>query len=241
MLSGMKKIKPDLKKLLNKKFLVPFVIITVIIVGGAGVYFFDKYQKTQKLLENPRQVSAEASEMLIKKVSKLMELPVEIPTIAIVSDINKLKSQPFFINAQNGDRVLIYQASKKAILYRPSTNKIIDVSTINVKDTVAVASVSAATPIKPQTVKIAVFNGTKTPGLAKSKGEILKSKFSSTEIVSTTNALGSYDKNLVIDLTGENKALASDIAKEIKGETGSLPEAETKPQADILVILGSTE
>lgn len=69
----------------------------------------------------------------IAKVSRLIVLPAdEQPTLATVSDIEKLKDQPFFTNAKNGDKVLIYPRSLKAILYSPSQDKIIEVSSVNV-------------------------------------------------------------------------------------------------------------
>ena len=41
---------------------------------------------------------------------------------------SKLKAQPFFAKAQDYDQVLIFEKAKKAILYRPSTNKLIEVA-----------------------------------------------------------------------------------------------------------------
>jgi hypothetical protein len=61
----------------------------------------------------------------IQKVSQLIELPNEQPSIATVVDASKLKGQEFFANAENGDKVLIYAKAKVSILYRPSSNKII--------------------------------------------------------------------------------------------------------------------
>ena len=68
---------------------------------------------------------------IVTKVGLLVEFPsTENPSVATVSDVEKLKSQDFFKRAKNGDKVLIFQSVKKAILYRPSTNKIIDITII---------------------------------------------------------------------------------------------------------------
>lgn len=69
----------------------------------------------------------------ISKVGHLMLLPTnETPTMATVSDPEKLKDQTFFAHASLGDKVLIYTQSKKAILYSPSKNMIIEVSSLNI-------------------------------------------------------------------------------------------------------------
>lgn len=78
-------------------------------------------------------VTARASDpaRIISEVGKLVVLPAdETPTIATVSDLAPLKGQPFFADAEMGDKVLIFQKAKKAILYRPSTKKIIIVAPI---------------------------------------------------------------------------------------------------------------
>ena len=61
-----------------------------------------------------------------------MVLPSEEPTIATVSNIEALRSQPFFANAKNGDRVLIYVNARKAVLYDPVNNKIVEATPINI-------------------------------------------------------------------------------------------------------------
>jgi hypothetical protein len=52
--------------------------------------------------------------------------------VATVSDPEKLKEQPFFTQAKKGDKLLIYAKARKAILYDPAINKIIEVSTLNI-------------------------------------------------------------------------------------------------------------
>ena len=66
-------------------------------------------------------------------MGKLLALPSdEKPTVATITDVEKLKEQVFFKNAMNNDKVLIYTKAKKAILYRPSENKIVEVGAVNI-------------------------------------------------------------------------------------------------------------
>ncbi len=70
------------------------------------------------------------SQQVIARVGALMLLPDETPVIAVVSDLSKLKGQRFFVNAEEGDVVLMYPHAQKAILYSPTLNKIIEVAPI---------------------------------------------------------------------------------------------------------------
>lgn len=73
--------------------------------------------------------SQEDNKKLIDQIGKLIILPTdEEPTIATVNDLSKLQGQPFFEKAQIGDKVLIYNIARKAILFRPSNNQIIELA-----------------------------------------------------------------------------------------------------------------
>lgn len=112
-----------------------YVLGFLLIAGSISTafYFYKQYQSTQQLLRNPNQISSAQLTSVLNRVNKIMELPSgETPQIATVVDKNKLKSQPFFSRAQNGDQVLIYAKAKEAILYRPSSNKIIEVAPLNI-------------------------------------------------------------------------------------------------------------
>ncbi len=116
----------------NKLGWAIILILLILLVTIPSYYFYSKYQKSQALLQNPNQASTAEAQTLVDAVGKLIELPAnENPTIATVSDLTKLQDQPFFAKAQNGDKVLIYSNAKKAILYRPSINKIIEVAPVN--------------------------------------------------------------------------------------------------------------
>lgn len=226
---------------LKKNVLGIGIIAVLIFLGGVGssVYFYNKYQSSKNVLGNSTKAAAEEGASLIKKVSKLIELPKgENPTIATVSDINKLKGQTFFKNAKNGDKVLIYTKAKKAILYDPKDNKIIEAQIINIGDPTPQAS-SSATPTTAQTVsRIVLLNGTRTVGLATTTEKILSAS-KNIKVVLKEDAKANYIKTLVIDLTGKNAPAVVELAKVLKGEVGKLPVTEVEPTgADILVILG---
>lgn len=131
----------------NKKLYLAVVVILIALLPS--LYFYNQYKKTQKILDTlPKSV--DETRKLLDNVGKLIELPKdEDPLIATVSDKEKLKNQPFFQIAENGDKVLIYSKAKKAILYRPSSNMIIDVVPVNIKDN----STASTSPTLLPTIK----------------------------------------------------------------------------------------
>lgn len=118
----------------RRRKLLFFAFILLLAIGSA-VFFYTKYQDSQYKLNNPEIVARAETESLVVKVGKLVELPSdEEPTVATVSDVSKLSSQTFFASAKNGDKVLIYSKARKAVLYRPSQNIVINVAPLNVND-----------------------------------------------------------------------------------------------------------
>lgn len=127
------KLKNNLAKLTWRQVLVRLVIIVLVALSGFLVYKYVHSQNEVKRLSNPQESAREETRQLIRNVGKLVEIPSnETPTIATVSDASKVKDQAFFAKAQNGDKVLIFSQSKRAILYRPSANKVIELAPINI-------------------------------------------------------------------------------------------------------------
>ena len=234
-----KEVESKAKGKFTKVFVFVGIAVVVLLVAGAGVYFYQQYAKTQNLLKNPTVAAQAEQKKLVEKIGKLIELPVgEEPTIATVSDVNKLKSQQFFAKAKNGYKVLIYAKAKKAILYDPVTNKIIEVGPINIGQE---NKESAAAPSVSEPLRVILLNGTKTVGYAGSVEKDLKTKASNVTVVNKGNAKADYPKTLVVDLTGSKKAGASQLAKLLNGDVSTLPAGEVQPatgSADLLVILG---
>lgn len=230
-----------------KAFLIVGIAAILLIALAPSYYFYSQYQKSQKLLQNPTEAAKEETKALIAKISKLIELPTnEEPTIATVSDKEKIKDQAFFQKAENGDKVLIYTQGKKAILYRSSINKVIEVAPINLgqpqESSPAAAATISAQVTQTKLVKVALYNGTTTVGLTKTAEKQLKDNLElggKIEVVAKENAQKQdYAKTKVIDLTGIQKSLAQAIATILSGEVTSLPQGEIPPKADILVIIG---
>ncbi len=213
------------------KIIAPIVAVILILAGiGGTYYFYIQNKKSQALLKDPTAVQQAETKEILKKLAEFMILPTdEEPSVATVLDAGQLKSQPFFAQAENGDKVIVYTKADKAILYRPGTNKIVNVSSVNLE--------------QPATVKAAVYNGTKTSGLTTRFAVDIADSISSITVVSKANAKRSdYQKSIVIDLTGQNTELAQQIADLIEGELGSLPEGEVKPSdpnTGLLIILGA--
>lgn len=107
-----------------------FALVLVASIASAGYYAYAYYT----LRQNPNSVAQEEVATLVKQVGKLIDLPVEQPTIATVVDADALRSQAFFAKAQKGDKVLIYSTAKKAFLYSASLNKIIEVGPVLLGD-----------------------------------------------------------------------------------------------------------
>ena len=113
-----------------KKLLVISVLLFAPISGALNIYL------TYRLMTVPAIIPVQdKSAEMISAISKLVELPSnEAPTVVVIDDPEILKKQGLFPMSESGDVILVYKGEKKAILYRPITNKIIDISVINITD-----------------------------------------------------------------------------------------------------------
>lgn len=112
------------------KILIPILILVALLGTGSGGYF---YYKAKAMEKDPLVSGQRELQTTLAKVGNLIMLPAtETPTLATVTDKEKLKDQNFFANSEQGDKVLIYVEAKKAILYRPSLNKIVEVAPLNI-------------------------------------------------------------------------------------------------------------
>ena len=108
-------------------FLWLFIIITLIIFAIAF-----ETGRWSVYNEHPELSSTEQATAVLTKVSQLIQLPNEQPTMATINDAASAKKvQPFLSAAENGDILIVYTTAAEALLYRPSINKLIAVGPVN--------------------------------------------------------------------------------------------------------------
>lgn len=217
-------------------------MVSVILIFASGAFAY--YLVRQNLPDN-------SSKDIAARVAMLVDLPSETPTIAPIEDLAQVKGQPFYDRAQLGDILLVYSIAQKAILYRPSINKIINIITINTNPPAVLPSpnpnpipTALPSPLPFSSTRLALYNGTLTAGLTTTIENSLKSKNYNITVVSRANAIDNYENTLVVDISKTHAEIASKLAEELKGTIGELPASEatasaTAEKADILIFLGS--
>lgn len=228
-----------------------FGLALAAVVGLAiAAFSFYQYQKTQKELQAIKKTMTSSQKAnndqvtkIVAEVGKIMKLPEgELPTMATISDIAKLKDQPFFQNGKNGDILLVYNQAGKAILYNPTDKRVVEVAPVgSASPSPSIRPGSSPTPTpQPIPAKVILRNGTIAPNLASKIETEIKKSFSNITVVGKENAArDTYDKTTVVIINQAAKDTALNLAKNLTAIVSDLPSAEKKTtDADILIILG---
>ena len=111
---------------------VTSILVVLALAGFAAAgYMYSQYNTLKNDPQASQKAQADKTNALKEKIGKLISVPKdETPTLATVTDKTKLKDQPFFKDAENGDVILIFPQAKKAIIYREKDNKLINVGPI---------------------------------------------------------------------------------------------------------------
>jgi len=137
-IQAVKNIKMQISRWLERRFVIkgyafPYKSILTafaVFLALVMVFYYATFQFF-KIRQDSNAAAQREIKTITERIGKFMELPQgEVPTLATVSDREKLKGQQFFLNAKNGDKVLVYPKAKKAILFRPSSGKIIEVANL---------------------------------------------------------------------------------------------------------------
>ncbi len=143
----------------------------------------------------------------------------ETPSVSTVVDTKKVNQQ-FLLNAQNGDKVLLYFQAGRAIVYRPSTGQIVNMG-----------------PVTTPPATVFLRNGT-TEAIPSALSDKLTTSSGFQVASQDVAARSDYATTLVVDVKGNRPDLAAKAAKLVGGKVANLPETETAPDADILIIVG---
>lgn len=115
---------PRIRPAIRRKQLTWLLIAGLLLLC---TFLFVQYREArQRLNGGPQQTAA-----LIARAGRVAVLPNETPTIYTIRNADKLRSQAFFANVKDGDKVLVYSGAKKAILFRPDTDQIVNIVPIN--------------------------------------------------------------------------------------------------------------
>lgn len=221
------------------------IVIVILIAAIPSLYFKKQYDDLKRNVKGTSTSVQNEVAQLTEKIGRHVLLPTsnETPTILTVTNKEQLEDQAFFANAINGDKVLIYSLAKKAFLYRPSKDLVIEVAPVNISSasagTTAQNRVVAPTPtITPYTMVI--LNGTTIVGLTNKYQETIKETGEPITILDRDNAKDrGYESSILVDISGDKSDVAERLAQELNISTGSLPAGESAPKADFVIILGT--
>jgi len=96
------------------------LIIAAVLSVAASVVLTYSYHT------NPDVATSKRARQLSELAQKHLSLPDnEVPALVEVTDASKLKNQPFFAAAQNGDVVLLFRSTRQAVIYRQAGDAIV--------------------------------------------------------------------------------------------------------------------
>lgn len=212
-----------------KVVVIILLVVTLASVGTAAVFgylYFYSPKATSQLDETEIK-------KLVTEVGELISLPDGIPTVATVTDKDKLAGQNFFARAENGDRVLIYEAAQKAYLYRPSQKKLIEVAPLSV------GQPSPTSQPASEEIQVSLYNGTTVSGMTNRFEKELLGYNDQLKVSTKKNAATTYESSVIIDLSKTHEALVKDLAAKFQLTVESNVPDESVPASGILIILGA--
>ncbi|OGC58410.1 hypothetical protein A3A70_00150 [candidate division WWE3 bacterium RIFCSPLOWO2_01_FULL_42_11] len=233
---------------LSKVTIAALSISTLVIIGAISVVGYVYLGKTPD--SSNTQNSSQDEDPSIKILKKYLDFPEENPTLTTITDPEKLKDEAFFKNALKGDQLFFFPKSGKAILFRPDTKHIIEMTNFTVTEAEKVGSVGTGTTNPSannqiESLRIVILNGAGVEGLALQTEKLFTGKtipnVKEIKVTEKANAAKTtYLKTVVVDTSaGKLGAIPAEVAKIVGGEVvTTLPDGEKKYDADLVIIVG---
>ncbi len=196
------------------------VAITLIVCAAIGAIIISQ------IVDKPDSKSE--AQALVGRVEQLMFLPDEEPTVATITDKDKLSDKVTFGKTENGDKILAFAKAQKVIVYRPSSNKIVTVEPLVLDKQGSIYLNS----------KFAIYNGSgNTEPTDRFNKQILAS-YPNATIVSKEAAPRLFPKSIIVATAKGTSPLAEQIASVLDIEVGQLPLGMSADGADFILIIG---
>lgn len=239
----------QLRQLFSTRKRISVILVLIIFVGG-GYMVYQKYFHLTPAEKAQKELAA-----AIAAVSKHMMLPEgDQPVLATVTDAKTLMSQQaFFTGAVNGDELLLFPRSLKAVLYSPSRNIIVNTGPIQQSQPIPAGATTqsntkASVPVNPSTttstLSVEIRNGTGKTGYASTVADQIRGNASYSVTKVTDANKKDYAKTIIFSRTnddGKKQAISSLVAALNGNLVTTLPSGEKSTDADALVILGGNE
>jgi len=111
---------------LKGKSLIVLVIILLASIAG-NMYLYGRYKKAENA--NPDI----QTQKIVNELKSITALPDETPSVLTVVDKSKLTDSAIAKNAENGDKILLFQKAGKVYIYRPSSHKLVNILNLSGK------------------------------------------------------------------------------------------------------------
>lgn len=108
----------------NKAVVITIACAAVAVAGTAITFVLVSQNSSQVNSEQLQQVVEDETKKLEEEIGELTTLPEETPILMTVSD-KSLLTDEIFKDAEDGDKVLVYESAGVMVVYRESTNEII--------------------------------------------------------------------------------------------------------------------
>jgi hypothetical protein len=121
----MKKEEPPVPVKISKWRIYAAAMVAFLILVGVGYGLTLVYS-------NFKLIRSDDPAAVVAALSKVADLPAgETPTVSTITDLESIKDQPFFRDAELGDKVVVFNNAKKAYIYRPTTQKLVVIAPLS--------------------------------------------------------------------------------------------------------------
>lgn len=221
------------------------LLLLLVLAIAAFAWSFWSYQSVKQevaVLKDPQlasKLNEQQTAALLEKVGKLLVLPNEKnPVVAVINDVETLAStQDFYAGASNGNKLIIYQGSRKAIIFDEEKNIVVNVGPIFFNN-----SDGQTTEPAPATDRISIElrNGTTTAGATLPIRDRLIANYAFNVTKLGKAAKTDYSGYILVDNTnGSKSAILEALQKELGATVvKESPAGEADPKTEVLIIVG---